>query len=386
LSERDDELELEALQRRLDDAFETTRPRRGFEDELWTQIQRRRPFGSRLADFFGGLGSWIRQAPAVPLGALALLVIVAIGVGVIGPNLLGSHGTSLSTGAGMAPEAGGAARAEYGLLPTPMLHPGATENFPVPGQTDHTSAATPGNYYGPANLVWSGSFPNGSVAAPVFIYAEPPTAESRIVAANISAMQGVALQTQGSVPQLPREPVFYLIEQGSSAPSGSDPVTIASSFLVEHNALPTWPNNIAVTGLGDATFVVYQRAFALPGGDQAFLVDWNGDRYGIAVTIRGGKRMAIGPLPLALQSVSLPLISNSMAAQMAVSQPPASTSGFIPIPTVNLDHVELVYALAISGSNGFYQPAYLFSGTFSYNGQTYTKRVLVPLVVPSLRS
>jgi hypothetical protein len=53
---------------------------------------------------------------------------------------------------------------------------------------------------------------------------------------------------------------------------------------------------------------------------------------------------------------------------------------------VDLRTVELVYALAVSNGQGFYEPAYLFSGTFSYNGQTYTKRVLVPLVDPSLRS
>jgi hypothetical protein len=48
--------------------------------------------------------------------------------------------------------------------------------------------------------------------------------------------------------------------------------------------------------------------------------------------------------------------------------------------------VQLVYALAVSGQQGFYEPAYLFSGTFEYGGHTYTKRVLVPLVDPSLRS
>ena len=47
MSEPED-LELEALQRQLDDAFETTRPRAGFEDELWTRMQSRRPAGTRL--------------------------------------------------------------------------------------------------------------------------------------------------------------------------------------------------------------------------------------------------------------------------------------------------------------------------------------------------
>lgn len=50
-----DELELEALQRQLDDAFETTRPRAGFEDELWTRMQAKRPAGTRLRDAWAGL-------------------------------------------------------------------------------------------------------------------------------------------------------------------------------------------------------------------------------------------------------------------------------------------------------------------------------------------
>jgi hypothetical protein len=53
---------------------------------------------------------------------------------------------------------------------------------------------------------------------------------------------------------------------------------------------------------------------------------------------------------------------------------------------VRLDTVQLVYALAISGPQGFYEPAYLFSGTFQLGGRTYVKRVLVPLVDPALRS
>ena len=47
MSEQEDDLELAALQRQLDDAFETTRPRTGFEDELWTRMQAHRPAGSQ---------------------------------------------------------------------------------------------------------------------------------------------------------------------------------------------------------------------------------------------------------------------------------------------------------------------------------------------------
>ena len=80
------------------------------------------------------------------------------------------------------------------------------------------------------------------------------------------------------------------------------------------------------------------------------------------------------------------MISNEKAAQLAVSSAPASSAAIQPVPTIRLDRVELVYALAISGGQGYYEPAYLFSGSFQYSGHTFVKRVLVPLVDPSLRS
>ena len=53
--------ELQALQRQLDDAFETTRPRAGFEDDLWSRMQARRPLGAMVRDFFAGLTAWDTQ-------------------------------------------------------------------------------------------------------------------------------------------------------------------------------------------------------------------------------------------------------------------------------------------------------------------------------------
>jgi hypothetical protein len=107
-----EDLELQALQRQLDDAFETTRPRVGFEDELWTRIQARRPASTRLRDAWLGLVQGIRQAPAVPMGAVAVVLVVALGVGVL--TLSGFHlaggggagGTSLSAGSGQSNQYG----------------------------------------------------------------------------------------------------------------------------------------------------------------------------------------------------------------------------------------------------------------------------------------
>jgi hypothetical protein len=53
---------------------------------------------------------------------------------------------------------------------------------------------------------------------------------------------------------------------------------------------------------------------------------------------------------------------------------------------VKLTEAALVYVLATAGAQSFYEPAYLFSGTFQMSGATYVMRVLVPAIDPSQRS
>src|SRR5437879_2822159 len=97
-----DDLELQALQRKLDDAFETTRPRRGYEDELWLKLQARRPFWTRLRDALAGFAGGIRELPAVPTATVAVVLVLAVGLGAIavGSGLGQNHSpqASLSTG------------------------------------------------------------------------------------------------------------------------------------------------------------------------------------------------------------------------------------------------------------------------------------------------
>jgi hypothetical protein len=45
-----------------------------------------------------------------------------------------------------------------------------------------------------------------------------------------------------------------------------------------------------------------------------------------------------------------------------------------------------VYSLVVAGDHSFYEPAILFSGTFTVDGKSYVKRVLVPAVDPAQRS
>jgi hypothetical protein len=53
---------------------------------------------------------------------------------------------------------------------------------------------------------------------------------------------------------------------------------------------------------------------------------------------------------------------------------------------VALTSAELVYSLVVAGDHSFYEPAILFSGSFTVSGTTYVKRVLVPAVDPSERT
>jgi hypothetical protein len=66
------------------------------------------------------------------------------------------------------------------------------------------------------------------------------------------------------------------------------------------------------------------------------------------------------------------------------SGPPAAANPSAPVAT--LTTAELVYTLVAAGDHSFYEPAVLFSGTYTVNGKTYDKRILVPAVDPSQRS
>jgi hypothetical protein len=383
-----EDLELQALQRLLDDAFETTRPRRGFEDELWLRMQARRPLWTRIRDGLAGLWDGAREAPAVPLAAVAVVLIAVVGVGILHAGGLPSFTPTQHTASMAGPGQGTAADKNGGRLPSPALHPGLIDAAAPGASQGPVSPAylgAPSNlYFGPAMLTWNGQFPISQLQAPVYRYVEPTSAQTNAFATSIGA--GATVSVRGTVPQLPREPFFTLTPTGAGA-AGGDPQQVATAFLDVHRLLPTWPDQVVVVQAGDVSRVLFERAIDGPVSGPAYVVDWNGERYGVEVDVRNGGVLSLtGPIPIDLTRIDYQLISNSLAAQMAVAAPAAGDAVIRPTPTVALDSIELVYALAVSGGQGFYEPAYLFSGTFQYNGQAYVKRVLVPLVDPSLRS
>jgi hypothetical protein len=115
------------LERRLDAAFRATRPRRGFEDELWARLQARRPWWRRLG-----------EARHVPLAgaAAAVAALLLVGLVVTLVRFAGPHGGGTATSGATrtaaapqaAPAASGASRADtaagqaglpFGPLPAP---------------------------------------------------------------------------------------------------------------------------------------------------------------------------------------------------------------------------------------------------------------------------
>src|SRR5437588_11497282 len=106
------------LDRRLEAMYGSARPRAGYEDELWKRIQARRPWRRRLAAW---LQPGLRLAPA-----LAVVLVVALGVGFFATRVHPQVGTTTSFSSGGGGTAGGVrAGPGFGVLPSV---PGATKS------------------------------------------------------------------------------------------------------------------------------------------------------------------------------------------------------------------------------------------------------------------
>jgi hypothetical protein len=402
----DEDRELQALERQLDDAFETTRPRAGFEDDLWARMQARRPIWVRALDVLAALIASVRRVPGAPAAAVAVVLVLAIGIGIISLRGPGGGGSSASRETGSAPFAGGATGSgAFGRLPAPALQPvpnadtapkTAGPGGPAPGQS------VVGLYFGPAKLEWAGQFNIQVTSVPVYRYAEPTTAMADQFAASLGASRqpgpagpaglgsysgtGFVLAVTGTTTSPLREPSFDLTPDRSTLPAPAPTATkTADAFLAAHDLLPAWPYVVATVTVpsADVVRVLYLRQFAVQGAGQTYMVDGVGERHGLEVDLRGGQPLqAAGPLPVTLDTADYPIISAALALKSALASSPAGPAFIEPTPTVRLTTVELVYALAVASDHSFYVPAFLFSGTFTHNGVTYVKRVLVPAVGP----
>ncbi len=399
-----EDIELEALQRQLDDAFETTRPRPGFEDELWTRMQAHRPATSRLRDAWLGLIQGLREVPAVPMAAVAAVLVVIIGASLFAYSGLGHSpsgaGTSLAIGQSGPQSDRLAPAGAFGRLPGPVLNPSADKS--VAGSTT-PSATVPGvPYSGPYTLVWKGTFALTMPAAPVFRYQEPSTNAADQFATSLGAIFQARpagylgaydttefnVLVRGTVQSPAREPSFAMLPLKPIAPieAAGGPSDVAVVFLAQHSLAPSWPYTQQTVLSGDQAVATLAREFAVPGFGYAYLIDSAGDRYGVEVDLQGNRPIrATGPLPLSLESASYPIISGDEAVRSVLaSAPPAAANSNAPV--VTLSTAELVYTLVVAGDHSFYEPAILFSGTYTVNGKTFDKRILVPAIDPSQRS
>jgi hypothetical protein len=398
-----DELELEALQRQLDDAFETTRPRAGFEDELWTRMQASRPAGTRLRIAWAALIQGIRSVPAVPTAAVAALLVVIIGAGALA--LSGAHigGNSATSGTGglQAPAAGqdhySAPRA-FGKLPSPALNNGTKQSVGGPVQPSTSLGA---EYAGSVTLTWTGKLDLSITSAPVFRYQEPSITTADQFATSLGAVlrsrpagylgsyetTDFNVLVRGTLQSPPSEPSFTILPLSPMEPieAAGGPANVAIVFLAQHSLAPAWTYTSDVSVAGDRAKVTLLRQFAVAGYGYAYLIDGGGERYGIEVDLLGNRpTRAAGSLPLSLEAASYPIISADDAVRSVLaSSPGTAASG---TPAVALTDAELVYALVYAGDHSFYEPAVLFSGKFTVNGTAYVKRVLVPAIDPSQRS
>jgi len=161
---------------------------------------------------------------------------------------------------------------------------------------------------------------------------------------------------------------------------------VALVFLAERSLAPSWQYTSDVVASGDVSRVTLMRQFGVSGYGYAYLVDGTGERYGIEVDVNGNRPIsATGPLPLSLDTAPYPIISADEAVRSALASSPAA-AGATGVPTATLTTAELVYSLVVAGDHSYYEPSILFSGTFTVNGTTYVKRVMVPAVDPSQRT
>jgi hypothetical protein len=389
LSEEED-LDLLALQRQLDDAFQTTRPRPAFEDELWLRMQARRPIWTRLREGLAGLFEGIREAPAVPSAAVAIVLVVLVGASVYTMSGLHFGGGAGSTATKGTDIAAAPQDSQFGALPRPTTSEALTPNPAYGG---------PLIYAGPATLVWAGQLNVTAATLPVYRYVEPTRIDADTFAATrgarpssdvaqgglgVYAGPNFTLVVLSTVAQPAREPYYNLSDLKATSTAGTDNVARAAALLSAHNLMPTWPFQTEVQTIDSSTVrVKFLRQFELPGQGRASLVNGSGVPYGTEVDFAPGSPGAFesGPVPLSLDSANYPTLSADQAIQsLGASSAPAGAAN---IPVVRITKAELVYTLVWGGDHSFYEPAFLFSGTFSNNGVTTVKRVLIPAIAPS---
>jgi hypothetical protein len=166
------------------------------------KMHERRPMLRRVRDFLTVLPGSIRKVPGVPAATVAVVLGLAIGVGIV--NLSGLHlGGGLSTAGRPSsfPEASARNNAPKpssqfsGPLPSPALDQ-PNSSFPTRTINGGAYNASYSLYFGPTTLTWAGKLDVTGTNLPVYRFQEPTRADAVRFAASIGA---------SPAPQLPQE-------------------------------------------------------------------------------------------------------------------------------------------------------------------------------------
>ena len=202
---------VDELQRQLDAAFASTRPRRGFEDELWRRLEARGPWWRRVR--FPA-----RALPALG-GLVGVLLVGFLVVTLVSSGALRGHGTA---GAGSATTAAGRAKEEltFGALPRP---PAIQASQLAPGGAGQALGAFP-------RVSDKAALPAVPPRLPVYRYTASTGPRNGAVLEQASVPPG--LETAYYRTRVPADAAGEVRTAGPSAPSQPPEVIVTSARIV----------------------------------------------------------------------------------------------------------------------------------------------------------
>jgi hypothetical protein len=384
------------LERQLESAFRSTRPRRSFEDELWRNLQRRRPLSEKL-------GAWLGGVPWIP----ALATVSALAVAVFGFVFLlgdvGPRGGASSSGAAPAEKQSQqqtAADARSGATAAsspPLLAPKAFGPVPPVPATITTA------YTGGLDLTLSAPLPGLPGNLPIYRYTEPTSADSAAFAGSRGAAQPGLAPEGGTAPGARFSGSStditvlgsdaknlvgptYIINSTRAAASPSSAATltddqaaqIATAHLRQLN-LPA-SDTPTVRNSGPAGVQVLYPSQVDGGSGPVAEVDAQGRPVFTQVSLRGDGQVfqVSGPLP-----GPLPASMYTTASTATLRQLPNAPTGSARA-RADLSSARLVYVAVPASGGGYLAPAILFTGTFQADGRSYEVAVIVSAIDPSM--